>query len=113
MVAEMQSGLDELEDENRRIRTEHQRGMAGAAGAGSTEHMRELQAAVDNLSYERDQLRTRLADQQRQTASLNNQVTSGINPPDVASLRREIAELSAEKGVMTAQISEMQEQLGV
>lgn len=113
MVARMQSTIDQLEDENRRIQTESQSKKVGSAGAGSTEHMRELQAAVDNLSYERDQLRTRLADQQRQTAALNNQLTSNVNPPDVAGLRREIAELAAEKGVMTARISELQQRLGV
>ncbi len=113
MVARMQSTIDQLEDENRRIQTENQSKKVGSAGAGSTEHMRELQAAVDNLSYERDQLRTRLADQQRQTAALNNQLTSNVNPPDVAGLRREIAELAAEKGVMTARISELQQRLGV
>ncbi len=111
MVANMQSTIDQLEDQNRRLQTQNQTAKVGVAGTGSTEHMGELQAAVDKLSYERDQLRTRLADQQRQTAALNNQLTSGVNPPDVANLRKEIAELSAEKGVMTAQINEMQQQL--
>ncbi len=111
MVARMQIKIDDLEDENRRIQTQNQSNKVGAAGTGSTEHMRELQTAVDKLSYERDQLRTRLADQQRQTAALNNQLTSSVNPPEVANLRREIAELSAEKGVMTAQINEMQQKL--
>jgi len=113
MVVKLQSEVDALEDENRRIQTQQQNDKVGSAGPGSTAHMSELQSAVDKLSYERDQLRTRLADQQRQTAALNNQITSGVNPPDVASLRREIAALSAEKGVMSAQIDEMQEQLGL
>lgn len=113
MVIKMQARIDELEDENRRTVTDSQSNKIGAAGPGSTEHMRDLQTAVDKLSYERDQLRTRLADQQRQTAALNNQLTSSTNPPDVASLRREIAELSAEKGVMTAKINEMQQRLGI
>lgn len=113
MVANMQSTIDELEDENRRIQTDYQSNKVGSAGAGSTEHMRELQSALDKLSYERDQLKTRLADQQRQTAALNNQLTSNVNPPEVAGLRREIAELAAEKGVMTAQINELQQKLGV
>jgi len=112
MVIKLQAKVDELEDENRRMETDYQKNKVGAAGPGSTAHMAELQTTVDKLSYERDQLRTRLADQQRQTASLTNQL-SGVNPPDVASLRREIAELSAEKGVMTAQISEMQQRLGL
>ena len=113
MVSKMQARIDLLDDENRRMRTDQQHNRVGDAGAGSTDHMRELQSAVDKLSYERDQLRTRLADQQRQTASLNNQLTSGVNPPDVASLRREIAELSAEKGIMNATINELQQKLGV
>lgn len=113
MVARMQATIDELEEDNRRIQTENKSNRVGDAGAGSTEHMRELQTALDTLSYERDQLRTRLADQQRQTAALNNQLTSKVNPPEVAGLRREIAELSAEKGVMTAQINELQQKLGV
>lgn len=112
MVIKLQAKVDELEDENRRIETQNQKNKVGAAGPGSTAHMSELQTTVDKLSYERDQLRTRLADQQRQTASLTNQL-SGVNPPEVASLRREIAELSAEKGVMTAQINEMQQRLGL
>ena len=113
MVARMQSQIDQLEDEKRRTETDKQNGRVGDAGPGSSEHIRDLQTALDKLGYERDQLRTRLADQQRQTAALNNQITSGVNPPDVASLRREIAALSAEKGVMSAQIDEMQEQLGL
>jgi len=113
LVVKLQSEVDALEDENRRVQTQLQNDKVGAAGPGSTAHMTELQSAVDKLSYERDQLRTRLADQQRQTAALNNQITSVANPPDVASLRREIAALSAEKGVMSAQIDEMQERLGI
>ena len=113
LVVKLQAEVDALEDENRRVQTQHQNDKVGAAGPGSSAHMSELQSAVDKLSYERDQLRTRLADQQRQTAALNNQITSGSNPPDVASLRREIAALSAEKGVMSAQIDEMQERLGI
>ena len=112
MVAKMQANIDKLEDENRRLQTQNQSGKVGAAGAGSTGHMRELQAAVDKLSFERDQLRTRLADQQRQTAALNNELTSGVNPPDVASLRRQVAELSAEKGVMMSEINELQHKIG-
>ena len=113
MVIKMQTRIDDLEDENRRVLTQNQTSKVGAAGVGSTQHMGELQAAVDTLSFERDQLRTRLADQERQTAALNNQLTSSTNPPDIANLRREIAELSAEKGVMTSQISELQQRLGV
>ncbi len=113
MVVKLQAEVDALEDENRRVVTEQKTHSVGAAGPGSSAHISELQSAVDKLSYERDQLRTRLADQQRQTAALNNQITSGVNPPDVASLRREIAALSAEKGVMSAQIDEMQERLGI
>jgi len=112
MVTEMQAHIDQLEDDNRRLVTE-KNNVVGAAGTGSTEHIRDLQTAVDKLSYERDQLRTRLADQERQTANLNNQLSSGANPPDVAHLRREIAELSAEKGVLSATINELQHKLGV
>ncbi len=113
MVINLREQLDQLEDENRRILTEQQNNRVGAAGPGSTEHIRELQAAVDKLSYERDQYRTRLADQQRQTTALSSQLNSGVNPPDIASLRREIAQLSAEKGIMSATIDELQHKLGV
>ncbi len=113
MVVKMRAELDQLEDENRRILTEQKTSKLSATGAGSSEHIQELQAAVDKLSYERDQLRTRLADQQRQTAALNTQLTSTVNPPDIASLRREIANLSAEKGIMSATIDELQGKLGV
>ena len=113
MAVKLQSQIDKLESEKLRLQTEQQNNRVGAAGPGSTEHIRELQSAVDKLSYERDQLRTRLADQQRQTASLSTQLSSGNNSPDVAGLRREIAELSAEKGIMGATIDELQQRLGV
>lgn len=113
MVARMQSQIDQLEDEKRRTQSNNQSSRVGDAGTGSSEHIKDLQNALDQLGYERDQLRTRLADQQRQTASLNNQLTSGVNPPDVAGLRKEIAALSAEKGVMSATIDELQQRLGV
>lgn len=113
MVARMQSQIDQLEDEKRRILSDQQNNRVGDAGAGSTKHIKSLQADLDKLSYERDQLRTRLADQQRQTASLSSQLNSGVNPPEVAGLRKEIAELSAEKGLMSATINELEQKLGL
>jgi len=112
MIAELRAQKDQLESENRQLVTDSKTRVS-TAGTGSSEHIKELQTSVDKISYERDQLRTQLADQKRQTQSLNSQLTGSVNPPEVAGLRREIAELSAEKGIMSATITELEEKLGL
>ena len=61
------------------------------------------------MSFERDQLRTQLADQERQTASLNARLATPTAANDVADLRRQVAQLSAEKGLMAATIDELKQ----
>jgi len=112
MVTELRTQNDKLESANRQLITDSKTRVS-TAGTGSSDHIKELQASVDKISYERDQLRTQLADQKRQTQSLNSQLSGSVNPPEVAGLRREIAELSAEKGIMSATITELEDKLGL
>ena len=78
----------------------------------NSSHVKELQSSLNEIGYERDQLKMRLADQERQTAALNTRLSGSLNPPDIAQLRRQLAELSAEKGLMAATIDELQHKLG-
>jgi hypothetical protein len=68
-----------------------------------------MKSAYDQMSFERDQLRTQLADQERQTASLNARLATPSAANDVADLRRQVAQLSAEKGLMAATIDELKQ----
>lgn len=110
MVNSMRGEIEQLEQENRTLQlTQEPRGPITAGG--SSVQIQELRASLNELGYERDQLRTRLADQERQTASLNTQLSGQMYPPDVSALRREVAQLAAEKGLMSATIDELQQRL--
>jgi len=111
MVANLRSEVEQLTLENNQLKTQAQRGTT--ASTDSSAQVRELQSALNEIGYERDQLKTRLADQERQTAALNTRLSGALNPPDIAQLRRQVAELSAEKGLMAATIDELQNKLGV
>ncbi len=107
MVASLNRDVEQLQQENRQLQAAQQNAVPGQSA--SSMQVNELQNAYDQVSFERDQLRTRLADQERQTASLNARVTSGPANAEVADLRRQIAQLSAEKGLMSATIDELKE----
>ncbi len=111
MVNSMNADIDRLQQENRSLQLSQQDQRARATGGSSSAQINELQSTLNEIGYERDQLRTRLADQERQTAALNTQLTSQMYPPDVSALRREIAALAAEKGLMSATIEELQQRL--
>lgn len=104
MVSELQQKVDHLQQENRQLHASKQN---TTTNNSSATQLRELQAACDQISFERDQLRTRLADQERQTASLHAKVSGAGNTMEVEDLRRQIAQLSAEKGLMAATIDEL------
>jgi len=111
LVASLRAEVDQLTQENSGLRNQSQRSKISTTDTSS--QVKELQSAINEIGYERDQLKTRLADQERQTASLNTRLTGTLNPPDIAQLRRQVAELSAEKGLMAATIDELQHKLGV
>lgn len=111
LVASLRSEVEQLQLENSNLRNQTQRSHLSSTDSGA--QVRELQTALNEIGFERDQLRTRLADQERQTAALNTRLTGTLNPPDIANLRRQVAELSAEKGLMAATIDELQHKLGV
>ncbi len=110
LVASLRADVEQLTQENSRLKNQHQQ---TSTTSGASPQLKELQSAINEIGYERDQLKTRLADQERQTAALNTRLTGTLNPPDVAQLRRQVAELSAEKGLMAATIDELQNKLGV
>ncbi|OED37666.1 hypothetical protein AB833_22620 [Chromatiales bacterium (ex Bugula neritina AB1)] len=112
MVKTLNADIERLQRENRELVLSQQDQRARATAGSSSAHIQELQTELNEIGYERDQLRTRLADQERQTASLNTQLTSQMYPPEVSSLRREVAELAAEKGLMSATIEDLQRRLG-
>ena len=108
MVNSLNREIEQLQQENRHLqdsRTDSQSGGNTRAAA----QMQELKSAYDQVSYDRDQLRTQLADQERQTASLNARLSTPSSASDVSDLRRQVAQLSAEKGLMAATIEELQQ----
>ncbi len=110
MVSSMREELEQLQQENRSLQLTQNQASSAASG-GSSAQIQELRASLNETSYERDQLRTRLADQERQTASLNTRLSGQTYPTDVAALRREVAQLAAEKGLMSATIEELEQRL--
>lgn len=109
MVASLKTQVQQLNEENNQLKNQQQRNRISTTDTSS--QVKELQSAINEIGYERDQLRTRLADQERQTAALNTRISGTLNPPDIAQLRRQLAELSAEKGLMAATIDELQQKL--
>ena len=111
LVASLRAEVEQLSHENSSLKNQQQRGQISTTDNSS--QVKELQSSLNQIGYERDQLKTRLADQERQTAALNTRLSGTLNPPDVAQLRRQLAELSAEKGLMAATIDELQLKLSL
>jgi len=109
-IASLQAEVEQLKHQNSQLQNQTERSRISTTDSGS--QVTELQSALNEIGFERDQLKTRLADQERQTASLNTRLSGTLNPPDIAHLRRQLAELSAEKGLMAATIDELQQKLG-
>jgi len=97
MVDSLNQNVDRLKEENRQLQISHAAQSQPVLTTPSAQ-IQELQSELNEIGYERDQLRTRLADQERQTASLNTQLSGGNHyPADAADLRRQLAQVSAEK----------------
>lgn len=109
MVNSLNREIEQLQQENSALVASQQNGIPGTSP--SSAQLRDLQTAYDQISFERDQLRTRLADQERQTASLNAKMSTGSANSEVADLRRQVAQLAAEKGLMSATIDELKQGL--
>lgn len=110
MVNSLNEEVERLTEDNRHLQITQQDNHRSSS-SGSAGQVQQLQAALNEMGYERDQLRTRLADQERQTASLNTQLSGNYYPPEAADLRRQLAQVSAEKGIMAATIDELQQRL--
>lgn len=111
MVNSLNAEIEQLRQENRHLQITQQDNLSNPANANAAQ-VNELRSAYNEISYERDQLRTRLADQERQTASLNARLSgsaAGGGKNEVANLRRQVAQLSAEKGLMAATIDELKQ----
>ena len=109
MVNSLNREIEQLQQENRRLQMSQADNQSGGDHRAAVQ-LRDMKSAYDQLSFERDQLRTRLADQERQTASLNSRLATPSALNDVAELRRQMAQLSAEKGLMAATIDELKQQ---
>jgi chromosome segregation ATPase len=108
MVSSLNSEIEQLQQKNQQLQAAQHQGASTNHNATSS-GLRELQTAFDQISFERDQLRTRLADQERQTASLSARASTGANQGEVDDLRKQVAQLSAEKGLMAATIDELKQ----
>ncbi len=112
MVNSLNAEVERLHEENRHLQiTQQDHHRSSATPGSSSGQIQELQTALNEVGFERDQLRTRLADQERQTASLNAQLSGNHYPSDISDLRRQLAQVSAEKGILAATIDEMQQRL--
>lgn len=108
MVNSLNREIEQLQHEKRNLQVAQTDSRSGGDHR-TTAQMQELKSAYDQMSFERDQLRTQLADQERQTASLNARLATPTAANDVADLRRQVAQLSAEKGLMAATIDELKQ----
>ncbi len=108
MVTSMNAEINKLRDENQALAA---RQSTPPAGNDYSAHA-DLQAAVREVSYERDQLKLRSADYEQRIASLTSQLNGQAPSQDLNDLRRQLAEMSAEKGLMSAKIEELQDALG-
>ena len=111
LVVSLRAEVEQLTQENSGLKNQKQHSQISPMN--NSPHVKELQSSLNEIGYERDQLKMRLADQERQTAALNTRLSGSLNPPDIAQLRRQLAELSAEKGLMAATIDELQHKLGL
>lgn len=112
MVNSLNAEVERLREENQHLQiTQQDHHRPSGTVSNSSAQIQELQTALNEVGFERDQLRTRLADQERQTAALHTQLSGNQYSPDVADLRRQLAQVSAEKGIMAATIDEMQQRL--
>jgi predicted nucleic acid-binding Zn-ribbon protein len=108
MVNSLNREIEQLQQENRQLQTSQADNRSGGDHRTAVQ-LQEMKSAYDQMSFERDQLRTQLADQERQTASLNARLATPSAANDVADLRRQVAQLSAEKGLMAATIDELKQ----
>ncbi len=110
MVTSMNAEIKKLRDENQTLAARQSMPPAGNDFSATAD----LQATVREVSYERDQLKLRSADYEQRIASLTSQLNGQGQAPsqDLTELRRQLAELSAEKGLMSAKIEELQDALG-
>lgn len=107
MVTSMNAEIKQLREENQALSARQ----ATPPGTDYSGHA-ELQATLREVSYERDQLKLRSADYEQRIASLTTQLNGQQPSGELSQLRRQLAELSAEKGLMSARIEELQDALG-
>ena len=103
MVTSMNAEINSLRNENQALAARQ-----SAPPTTDFSGHADLQATVREVSYERDQLKLRSADYEQRIASLTSQLNGQSPSQDLSDLRRQLAELSAEKGLMSAKIEELE-----